>query len=260
MSIIATIVFVLAVLFGLAGWLGLISPKLFKDKKTGEIPKRSALFFGGNVAALVLAAIAAVIYPAEEQSDTHAESTAQTTESTTQTAANDAQETEQGISLAESKQADFDFDFNTYRTKLNSRFTALDLPYTISNNVKPSGGADVVNQVANYSFSDGLSMIASVTPATQHVNSVTALIAPGGKKSEEVLQYLMASSLIIAAANNSDTNKQLETKVLKMLMGAVKKFTTDNEEVQDSFVENNVKYSLMITPNMPIMLFATPQE
>ncbi len=52
------VVFALGVIFVMAAMAGLFKPELFKDKKTGEVPKRWQVFFGGVMVAAVAFLIA----------------------------------------------------------------------------------------------------------------------------------------------------------------------------------------------------------
>ncbi|CAB5521170.1 CHAP domain-containing protein [Pseudomonas putida] len=52
------VVFALGVIFVMAAMAGLFKPELFKDKKTGEVPNRWQVFFGGVMVAAVAFLIA----------------------------------------------------------------------------------------------------------------------------------------------------------------------------------------------------------
>jgi hypothetical protein len=66
MKFIAGFVGLAGLLFWLIAFIGLLFPSFFKDKKTGEVPKRLHLFLGGTVAGIVAFVIAGVLMPASE--------------------------------------------------------------------------------------------------------------------------------------------------------------------------------------------------
>ena len=53
-------------MFWLMAFVGLLFPSVFKDKKTGEVPKRLHLFLGGLVAGVIAFVITGVMMPASE--------------------------------------------------------------------------------------------------------------------------------------------------------------------------------------------------
>ncbi|MEN2475373.1 hypothetical protein [Burkholderia sp. GS2Y] len=56
-----------SLLFIVLAVIGLIWPSLFKDKKTGTVPRRALLFFGGILASMLTMIVAAIVLP--EQGD-----------------------------------------------------------------------------------------------------------------------------------------------------------------------------------------------
>ena len=63
MSILAGIIGLVGLLCMLVVVVGLISPSFFKDKNTGEVPKRSHITVGGGAAAFIAFAIAGALAP-----------------------------------------------------------------------------------------------------------------------------------------------------------------------------------------------------
>lgn len=63
MAVLAGVLALLGLVLSLAALVGLIAPSLFKDKKTGEVPKRLPLFLGGTAAALIALGVASAIAP-----------------------------------------------------------------------------------------------------------------------------------------------------------------------------------------------------
>ncbi len=69
MSVLAGLIVLLGLLFVLVAALGAVAPGIFKDKKTGEVPKRSHLLAGGTVAAMLAFVMATWIAPDEASSE-----------------------------------------------------------------------------------------------------------------------------------------------------------------------------------------------
>lgn len=63
MDVVAVVLALLGVVFSLVTIVGVIAPSVFKDKKTGEVPKRLPLFVGGTVASVVALAISGSLMP-----------------------------------------------------------------------------------------------------------------------------------------------------------------------------------------------------
>lgn len=67
MAVLGGLIGLVGFLFLLVALIGVIAPSVFKDKKTGEVPKRSHLLLGGVTASVIAFAIAGTIAPEVEQ-------------------------------------------------------------------------------------------------------------------------------------------------------------------------------------------------
>ncbi|MBG7114707.1 hypothetical protein GHU20_13485 [Pseudomonas aeruginosa] len=63
MSVLASVVGLLGLLFVLVAIVGLVSPRWLKNKRTGEVPKRSELLLGGVVAGVAAFLISSFLRP-----------------------------------------------------------------------------------------------------------------------------------------------------------------------------------------------------
>lgn len=63
MRAVSGVLGIVSMLFILVAVIGLIRPSLFKNKKTGTVPKRALLFFGGILASMVTVIVGAIILP-----------------------------------------------------------------------------------------------------------------------------------------------------------------------------------------------------
>ncbi len=66
MEVVALILGLVSPLFIVVAVVGLIRPSLFKNKKTGAVPRRALLFFGGIAAAMLTVILAATIFPEQD--------------------------------------------------------------------------------------------------------------------------------------------------------------------------------------------------
>ena len=69
MSVLAGIVGLVGLLCLLVAAVGLIAPSFFKDKKTGEVPKRSHLAMGGVAGSFIAFAVAGALAPDSDPTD-----------------------------------------------------------------------------------------------------------------------------------------------------------------------------------------------
>jgi hypothetical protein len=63
MSVLAGVVALLGVVAILQAIVGLVAPRLFADKKTGKVPKRGELFFGGILLSIILFGVSVWLAP-----------------------------------------------------------------------------------------------------------------------------------------------------------------------------------------------------
>jgi hypothetical protein len=66
MSVLAGVLVILGLLFSLVAIVGVIAPSVFKNRQTGEVPKRLKLLLGGTVASFISLAIAGGLMPQSE--------------------------------------------------------------------------------------------------------------------------------------------------------------------------------------------------
>ena len=70
---------------------------------------------------------------------------------------------------------------------------------------------------------------------------------------------------MLSAADGDEGNKTVGGKIIKMAGDAANEFAKQAEKdstasVNKNFVENGVKYGILVSGNMPVMMFAEPAE
>lgn len=78
MGILAGVLILLSLVSFISAVVGVIAPSLFKNRKTGEVPKRVHLFVGGFVGSVVAMAIAGIVAPDKAPTSVDQKALAQT--------------------------------------------------------------------------------------------------------------------------------------------------------------------------------------
>ncbi|WP_107689055.1 hypothetical protein [Neisseria wadsworthii] len=250
MSILASIVLLFSGLFALTAFVGLFAPKLFTDKKTGNIPKRSQLFLGGIVMSVILLVVGLFMMP-NDNAATAPTATAQT--STTKPT------TENTNTPTDSPKAEFTFNFDEYRRNLNKEIKHLGGLKPIPASLKPSGSEKSVNHTANHHLKKGLVMVLSANPETQQMRGITLILAPSEITPSEILLAMVSSANVLAAADTSN-DKELPGKLTKMIVRTAQKFADNpDDEASETLSLKGVKYSVMVSKYTGVMMFAEPE-
>ena len=84
-------------------------------------------------------------------------------------------------------------------------------------------------------------------------------------KAAENLKNFSSAALMLSSADGDDGNKTVGGKIIKMAGDAVNEFAKQAEKdstasVNKNFVENGVKYGILVSGSMPVMMFAEPAE
>lgn len=128
--------------------------------------------------------------------------------------------------------------------------------------MKLNGDKNAVNLTAQIDFSDKLGFIVAASPQTKNVNSITVIYAPGGDTNIEILENIVTASLILAAADGENGNQAVGGKIVSMITDSIKEFTDSNmqKSTNRSITFNNIKYSVLLAKDMPMMFFASPKD
>lgn len=247
-----------------AGLVGIISPKLMQNRKTGEIHTR-----GTWMGAMVLGLVMFFGGPLLMGDDNEAKQTAADTKAETLQADDSASNptSEKGYDLTiNTPKKELPLSFEELRKRINSQMALFDYPKTnpIPKNAQPTGEKDSVNLVYQHTASEGLSMIISASPENKKPRGILILAAPTSEGNGAELLGLFGKACAILAAPISDDSaksKELTAKLLKMGVKLAEDFNKNPEEqAKDSYTEDGITYSIAITPGLPVMFSLSLEE
>lgn len=248
-----------------AGLIGIISPKLMQNRKTGEIHTRGTwagamvlglvMFFGGD---------SLLMGDDDKAKQTEADTKAETLQAA-DSASNPTSEKGYDLTINTPKK-ELPLSFEELRKRINSQMALFDYPKTnpIPKNAQPTGEKDSVNLVYQHTASEGLSMIISASPENKKPRGILILAAPTSEGNGAELLGLFGKACAILAAPISDDSaksKELTAKLLKMSVKLAEDFNKNPEEqAKDSYTEDGITYSIAITPGLPVMFSLSLKE
>ena len=248
-----------------AGLVGIISPKLMQNRKTGEIHTRGTwagamvlglvMFFGGD---------SLLMGDDDKAKQTEADTKAETLQAA-DSASNPTSEKGYDLTINTPKK-ELPISFEELRKRINSQMALFDYPKTkpIPKNAQPTGEKDSVNLVYQHTASEGLSMIISASPENKKPRGILILAAPTSEgNGAELLGLFGKACAILAApiADDSAKSKELTAKLLKMGIKLAEDFNKNPEEqAKDSYTEDGITYSIAITPGLPVMFSLSLEE
>ena len=264
MFIIGILLFLLGFAMAAAGFIGIISPKLLKDRKTGAIQTRGA-WAGALFLGLVMFGGGSLLMGDDDE----AKQTAADTKTETLQADDSASTptSEKGYDLTiNTPKKELPISFEELRKRINSQMARFDYPKTkpIPKNAQPTGEKDSVNLVYQHTAAEGLSMIISASPENKKPRGILILAAPTSEGNGAELLGLFGESIAILTAPIADDaakSKELSAKLLKMSVKLAEDFNKNPEEqVKDSYTEDGITYSIAITPGLPVMFSLSLEE
>ena len=264
MFIIGFLLSLLGFAMAAAGVIGIISPKLLKDRKTGAIQTR-----GAWAAALVLGLVMFGGGSLLTGDDDKAKQTAADTKAETLQADDSASKptSEKGYDLTiNTPRKEMPISFEELRQRINSQMALFNYPKAkpIPKNAQPTGEKDSVNFVYQHTASEGLSMIISASPENKKPRGLLIFAAPVGEGNGAELLGLFAQACAILTApiaDDSAKSKELSAKLLKMSIKLAEDFSKNPEkQAKDSYTEDGITYSIAITPGIPVMFSLSLEE
>ena len=264
MFIIGFLLSLLGIAMAAAGVIGIISPKLLKDRKTGAIQTR-----GAWAAALVLGLVMFGGGSLLTGDDDKAKQTAADTKAETLQADDSASKptSEKGYDLTiNTPRKEMPISFEELRQRINSQMALFNYPKAkpIPKNAQPTGEKDSVNFVYQHTASEGLSMIISASPENKKPRGLLIFAAPVGEgNGAELLGLFSQACAILTApiADDSSKSKELSAKLLNMSIKLAEDFNKNPEkQAKDSYTEDGITYSIAITPGLPVMFDLSLEE
>lgn len=201
MSILAGIIGLAGFLFLLVAVLGLIAPSIFKDKKTGEVPKRLHLLVGGFVAAVIAFVVAGALLPASE---TPAAAAAPAT-----TAKSEHPADAPPAKAPEAKPVkNLGMTPEEFRKAFNGIVVQIDAGYKLAKFDIEKGD---VNDTFNRSLGRNVGLMGSVSKQDGKLKELMLIIAGGGEKTEDMLRpvvmILSASQALNPLVDKGENSK-----------------------------------------------------
>ena len=255
------ILYFLSLVGGIASWYWVA--KKMKLSGKGAVLRHLVGMFAGFVTLLIVATVAIQLDPKAKQEIAKQNAEAKAAQ-TTPPAAPQAPAPVQ--SAATEKPATvvktFDMDFDTLRRRANEDFKKADLPYKISDQLEPTLSDGAVRKTVIVQLDDNLHAVIATDPTSNRITSITVNMV-GSNDSMKNLQRGASAALLLAAADGDEGNQTVGGDIIQMMNKTMKTYTANpkkEENGKSSFTRNNVKYSIMLSNVLPIMLFAEPVE
>lgn len=229
MEFLAGLFALVGLLFLLMAIAGLIVPSKFKDKSTGEIPKRSSLFTGYFLIAVIAFAVAGWLTP----KDTTPANTPETAKPSAP--AQNSVEAKSSAKPEEKPAAPAEKDLgitpDEYAAHFNENMKILGQPFRI----KPEVKTGMVNDTFTVQLNDRLAIVGAVAKSSGKVKSVMLMGGGDGTMKSGVDIISVAVSVIAAAFPDID-RKQIGPEVMELIKQA-----DANDKHEAEHILNGVK-------------------
>lgn len=166
--------------------------------------------------------------------------------------------------------ASLNLDWDTFRKRVDEDFEAAGFDFAkIPDSLKPEGDAEAARLTATLPINDDLIGIVATDPATGQLTSITVTVSINDD-ADDNLNNFSSASLMLSAAAGDDGNEKVGGQIIEMIGDTVSEFSkqvkkdsstsTNKNFVEDSFIEDGVKYGIIISDFMPVMMFAEPAD
>ncbi len=159
--------------------------------------------------------------------------------------------------------ATLNLDWDTFRKRVDEDFEKAGFGFAkIPASMKPEGDANTARLTVILPINDNLVGNIASDPVTGKLTSITVTVGTDGDAAEN-LKNFSSAALMLSATAGDDGNKTVGGKILKMAGDAVNEFAEqvkkDNTaSVNKNFVEAGVKYGILVSGTMPVIMFAEP--
>ena len=142
-------------------------------------------------------------------------------------------------------------------------FQSANLPFAIPDNTElEKSGDNDARKVHLIRLDNDISAVVAVDPTTSKITSVMVNMV-GSNDGVKNIQNSGAAAIMLAAVAGDNGEKTVGGKVIKMLANTIERFSkkpNDENAGKEKFVENGVKYGVLISKVTPIMLYAEPDQ
>lgn len=219
MSILAGIIGLAGFLFLFVAVIGVIAPSVFKNKKTGEIPKRSHLLTGGLIASVVSFIIAGILAPDTENAVPMPAGASATETATLANAAEEAPAT----SAPEGRSTkSLGVTPEEFRREFNNIVVKVDAGYKVAKLDIEEGA---VNNIFKYSLGSNVALIGTVNKPDGLLKELMVIVA-GGETAEDTLRPIVALLSASQALNPQIEKGQNSKAVMDMVKQALANINT----------------------------------
>ncbi len=208
MSILAGIVGLVGLLCLLVVVVGLISPTFFKDKKTGEVPKRSHLAVGGVAGAFIAFAIAGALAPDTDTAEQVAEKSPAAQLATPELVAPAAVKT-LGMTPEE------------FRKAFNGIVVQVDSDYKLAEFDIEKGD---VNDTFKRILGNNVGLIGSVSKQDGKLQGLMLIVAGSGETTEDMLRpvvVILAASQALNPLVDKGENSEVVMDMVKQALAHI---------------------------------------
>lgn len=269
MLILAGGLVLLGCLASFGGFLGVISPKLMRDRKTGKIKTRrhfAAAMVVGTFLFMLGVGIIADKNPESKNPESGQAETVRVKSEEEASQPENVQPAAKAETAKDKTRKDMPISFEELRQRINSQMALLDKPETqsIPETAKPWGDKDSVNFTYQFDASKNISILISANPENNNPRGIIVLAAPAeGSEGIDLLELFAKSIAIQTApiADGSKESKETAAQILKMATKLAGEFAKNPEkQAKDSFVKDGFEYGVALTPGMPFMFTVDMKE
>lgn len=215
MAILAGVFGLLGLVFWLVALLGLISPKLFTDKKTGEVPTRAAMGAGGAVAGIVAFVISAVISPDSPTETAAADSSAPAVIAKAESKPEAAIETEKNLAAVTKS---LNVTPEQFRQSYNQLVHQVDPDFKLPKLTVKSGS---VNDTFQHTVAPNVALVGTVSKETGQLKDLMILVGGSGGAAADNLKpviVLLTASQVLNTSVTKEENSKLVTRMATQAM------------------------------------------
>lgn len=209
MSFLAGIVGLIGLLCLLVVVVGLISPSFFKDKKTGEVPKRSHIAVGGVAGSFIAFAIAGALAPDTAPAEQVAEKASAAAPAKTAKSEHPA-DAPPAIEPEAKPVKNLGMTPEEFRKAFNGIVVQIDAGYKLAKFDIEKGD---VNNTFNRSLGRNVGLMGSVGKQDGKLKELMLIVAGGGEKTEDMLRPVVMI-LTASQALNPQVDKGENSKIV----------------------------------------------
>ncbi len=152
--------------------------------------------------------------------------------------------------------ADLGLDYKTLRSRVLDDFKQVGLPFAMPKMLKTTGDNPNM-QVGSVYFDKGSGGNITLNK-NKKVTAIMMMVSPSAEPQVTMGRYF-ATTFVVSAVDGKDGNKTVGGDIIKMIGNLLESFNANPSKMhKDKIIRNGVKYGVMISKGMPIMIYAEP--